>query len=336
MPEFVEDIGDLRLECGKTLPQVQIAYRTLGTLSPARDNVILVLHGYTSGPDMVLPTGTAAEGSWGELIGSGKPIDTDHYFVICPNALGSTYGSTGAGSIDPASGKPYGSAFPLITMRDVVGSQYALLLRLGIDRLVAVVGPSFGGLQALQWGVSYPTFMRGVIALLASLSRPPANVDGVRAGLAKDPNWNNGDYYEHGNLVETLSAIRVEALKDYGVDAALSNSIPDPSERAAAIERRAREWALGFDANALFVIINIIASHDVTVQLNRMRARVLYVLSRTDRLFPPSLAPGAMRLFQEAGVDAEYFEIDSENGHTAASADAKLWAPTLRRFLQAL
>ena len=309
---------------------------TLGELAASRDNAILVLHGYTSGPDMILPAGTAAEGSWGELIGPGRAIDTDRYFVVCPNALGSTYGSTGAASIDPTTGRPYGSAFPPVTMRDVVASQHALLLQLGIDRLVAVIGPSFGGLQALQWSVSYPTFMRGVVALLASLGPPAANVEGVRAALARDAKWNGGNYYDDGNLVDTLTAIRIDTLKGYGVETALARAIPDPAARTRAVAQRAREWAEGFDANALLVIIKIIASFDVTGDLDRIRARMLYILSRTDRLFPPTLAPDAMRRLAAAGVDADYFEIDSEEGHAAASSDAHLWTPTLRRFLATL
>lgn len=330
------EIGDLKLESGETLDHVRISYNALGQLSPSRDNAILVLHGYTNGPDMIMPGGQAAEGAWDEVVGPGKPVDTDRYYAICPNALGSTYGSTGSASIDPATGKPYGSSFPSITIRDVVASQHALIDQLGIKKLAAVIGPSFGGTQALQWAVSYPDAMRGVVALLASVGRPPANVERVRAGLAKDPNWNGGDYYEHGNLVETLTAIRIETLKSYGVDTALSRTISDPAERAAAIARRARQWAEGFDANALLVIMKVMASYDVSADLQKIKARVLYILSRTDHLFPPTLAPDAMRRFKDAGVDAKYFEIDSENGHTAASTDASLWTPVLREFMKSL
>lgn len=330
------EIGDLKLESGEILRAVRISYTTLGQLSQSGDNVILALHGYTSGPDMIMPDGLAAEGSWGDVVGAGKPVDTDRYFVICPNALGSTYGSTGAASINPATGKPYGSSFPAITIRDVVASQHALMTQLGIKKLVAVLGPSFGGIQALQWAVSYPDAMRGVVALLASVGRPPANIERVQASLAKDPKWNGGDYYEHGNLVETLTAIRIEMLKSYGIDAALSRTIPGPTERSAAIARRARQWAEGFDANTLLTIVKIIASYDVSSDLHKIKARLLYVLSRTDHLFPPTLAPDAMRRFKDAGVDAQYFEIDSENGHTAASTDAALWTPTLRAFMKSL
>jgi homoserine O-acetyltransferase len=328
-----EKIGDLILESGRTLTSVRIAFESVGELAPDKGNVVLVLHGYTSGPDMILPTGEPTEGSWCELIGSGRAIDTDRYFVICPNAIGSTYGSTGPGSRNPDDEKPYGASFPEITIRDVVNSQHALLHQLGIKHLVAVVGASFGGLQALQWSVSFPEFMRNVVSVAASLGRPSTNIGGIRAGLAKDPRWNDGDYYGQGNLVETLVPMRVGMLKSFGVEQALAQGLPDPVERNAVIERRAREWARSFDANSLLVLMKIMATHDVSADLEKIRARVLYVLSRTDPFFPPTLAADALKRLREAGVDVSYYELDSEKGHSASTDDAALWAPRLEDFL---
>jgi homoserine O-acetyltransferase len=328
-----EKIGDLILESGRTLNSVQIAFESVGELAPDKGNVVLVLHGFTSGPDMILATGEPTEGSWCGLIGSGKAIDTDRYFVICPNAIGSTYGSTGPGSLNPDDGMPYGASFPETSLRDVVNSQHALLRQLGIRQLVAVVGASFGGLQALQWSVSFPEFMGHVVAVAASLGRPPSNAEGIRKSLANDPRWNDGDYYGHGNLVETLVPMRVGMLKSFGVERALAEGIPDPIERNAAIERRAREWARGFDANSLLVLMKIMATHDVSADLEKIRARVLYVLSRTDPFFPPTLAADALERLREAGVDASYYELDSEKGHSAPTDDAALWAPRLKDFL---
>jgi homoserine O-acetyltransferase len=328
-----ETIGDLTLESGRTLKAVQVAFESVGELAPNKENVVLALHGYTSGPDMILPTGEAAEGSWCRLIGPGKAVDTDKYFVICPNAIGSTYGSTGPASLDPDSGKPYGTSFPPLTMRDVVNSQYALLEQLGIKQLVAAVGASFGGLQALQWSVSFPKFMRSVVAVLTSLGQPPVNIEGMRDNLAKDPNWNGGDYYGHGNLTETLARMRIGMLKSFGVDQALAPDLPDPVERNAIIARRALAWAQGFDANSLLVLMKIMATYDVSAELRQIRARILYVLSRTDPFFPPTLAAEALTRLREAGVDASYFELDSEKGHAAATTDAELWASQLESFL---
>ena len=143
------DIRDFRLKSGVLMPAVRIAYRTLGTLAPSRNNVVLVTHGYTGGPQMISPV----DGGWRQIVGPGMPVDTNRYFAICPNMLGSSYGSTNAASIDPTTGKPYGPRFPDITVSDMVATQRALLDDLGVDKFVAVVGPSYGGYQAFQWAV---------------------------------------------------------------------------------------------------------------------------------------------------------------------------------------
>lgn len=328
-----EMIGDLPLELGGTLKAVQIAFESVGKPAPGMDNVVLALHGYTSGPDMILPTGEPAEGSWRELIGPRRAIDTDRYLVVCPNAIGSSYGSTGPASLNPENGKPYGNSFPPITMRDVVNSQYVLLERLGIKQLVAVVGGSFGGLQALEWSIAFPTFMRSVVAVLASLGPPPTNIEAIRANLARDPNWSDGDYYERGNLTQTLARMRVGMLKNFGVEQALSSLIPDAVQRNSEIEHRALKWAQDFDPNSLLVLMKIMVGHNVNAELRKIRARLLYVLSRTDPYFSTALVADALMRLRDAGVDVTYFEIDSDKGHSAATSDAALWSPVLSNFL---
>ena len=134
------------------MPAVTIAYQTLGQLSQNRDNAVLVTHGNTSGPQMIDPGGSTGEGSWNELVGPGKAVDTNRFFAICPNMLGSSYGSTNAASIDPTTGKRYGSRFPDITVGDIVATQRLLIADLGIEKLVAIVGPSYGGFQGLPMG----------------------------------------------------------------------------------------------------------------------------------------------------------------------------------------
>jgi len=331
-----EPIGDLLLDSSQTLQRVEVSYEARGMLAPNRDNVVLVLHGYTSGPDTILPVGEQSEGSWRDLIGPGSAIDTNRYYVICPNALGSTYGTTGAASINPATGQPYGSSLPDISMSDVVLSQSLLLDKLGIGQLHAVVGPSFGGCQALQWAVDQPQRMKGVVAALASFGRPPVNLDQVRAGLARDPRWNGGDYYDGQGNLDIMVPLRVQTLKSYGVDDILARSIRDPAEREAVLIERAKDWAKQFDANALLTIMKIMASYDIESSIDRIRAKLLYVLSRTDHLFPPTLAEQIMPRLAEEGVDCTYFEIDSDNGHAASATDAALWAPVLRDFLDGL
>src|ERR1700736_1134923 len=161
-------IKDFRLESGAVMPAVTIAYRTLGVLAPDRDNAVLVTHGNTSGPQMIDPGGSTGEGSWNEIVGPGKAVDTNRYFAICPNMLGSSYGSTNAASIDSRTGKRYGPRFPAITVSDIVATQRRLLDHLGIEKLVAVVGPSYGGFQAFQWAVDYPDAMGGIAAVVTS------------------------------------------------------------------------------------------------------------------------------------------------------------------------
>jgi homoserine O-acetyltransferase/O-succinyltransferase len=332
--------SDFRLQNGTVLPEVAIAYRTVGMLSPKRDNVVLITHGNTSGPQMIDPGGSTGEGSWNEIVGPGKAVDTNRYFAICPNMLGSSYGSTNAASIDPRTGRRHGSRFPDITVSDIVATQRAMLDELDIDKLVAIVGPSYGGFQALQWAVNYPDAMRGIAAVvtapLVPRERAEGNVARLTAALSQDPNWNGGDYYDHGGVLETMIQIRSATLKSYGIETRLRDTLTDPAEIEAAIRAEAAEWAEGFDANSLLTLAKALRGFDVTAQFGQIKAKVLYVLSRTDRLFPPELAPQVMSALSAAGVDADYFLLDSEYGHSASGRDAHKWAPRLREFIESL
>jgi homoserine O-acetyltransferase/O-succinyltransferase len=331
---------NFRLQSGVTMPNVTIAYRTLGILAPDRDNVVLVTHGNTSGPQMIDPDGSTGEGSWKDIVGPGKPVDTDRFFVICPNMLGSSYGSTNAASIDPLTGKPYGPRFPDITVSDIVATQRALLFHRGIERLVAIVGPSYGGFQAFQWAVNYPDMMQGIAAIVTApvvpRERSAGNLERLLSALAKDPNWNGGDYYDRGGVLETMIQIRSATLKTYGIETRLRNTMSDPEEIEAAVRDEAARWARGFDANSLIILAKALRGFDVTAQFGNIKSKVLYVLSRTDRLFPPELAPGVMQALKDAGADADYFLLDSEYGHSASGLDAHKWAPRLRQFMERL
>jgi homoserine O-acetyltransferase len=332
--------SDFRLQGGTAMPAVTIAYRTLGVLAPDRDNAVLVTHGNTSGPQMIDPGGSTGEGSWNEIVGPGKAVDTDRYFVICPNMLGSSYGSTNAASIDPATGKRYGPRFPEITVGDIVATQRALVDHLGIERLVAIVGPSYGGFQAFQWAVDYPGMMKGIAAVVTApvvpRERADGNVERLLASLSKDPSWNGGDYYDAGGVLETMIQNRSATLKTYGIETRLRDTMSDSAQIEAAIRDEAARWAAGFDANSLIILAKALRSFNVTAQFNNIKSKVLYVLSRTDRLFPPELAPGVMQGLKTAGVDADYFLLDSEYGHSATGRDAHKWAPRLRQFMDGL
>ena len=335
---MIEPIGDLALELGGTLKAAELAYVTYGTLAPARDNAILLTHGYTTTHRFVERGPDASEAPWDGLVGPGRAIDTERYFVVSSNMLGSSYGSTAPRSIDPATGTPYGSRFPAITLSDIVTAQRALLGALGVEKLVAVVGASYGGLQALAWGITFPDAMAGIVpALIRVGPAPPDAVAATRAALAADPNWNGGDYYDApGGVQATLLRMREDTLRRYGAEERLRAGFPDKAARDAEIARMARGWAEKFDANSLLALGDAMLRFDPLPGLHRIRAKVLYVLSRTDLLFPPSLAPAAMAAFAAAGVDARYCEIDSDHGHMASGSDAAKWAPELQRFLEEL
>jgi homoserine O-acetyltransferase/O-succinyltransferase len=331
---------DFRLQSGVVMPEVTIAYRTLGALSATRDNVVLVTHGNTSGPHMIDPNSSAGEGAWSEIVGPGKAVDTNKYFAICPNMLGSSYGSTNAASIDPKTGQRYATNFPAITVKDIVATQRLLLDSLGIGKFVAVVGPSYGGFQAFQWAVDYPDAVRGIAAVVTSPKLPPersdANVARMLTTLSQNPNWNGGNYYDTGGVLESMIQTRIATLKTYGIEARLRDTLSDPAEIEAAIREEATKWAEGFDANSLLILAKALRSFDVTGELNKVKAKVLYVLSRTDKLFPPELEQQVMPALKAAGIDADYFLLDSDYGHTASGRDWAKWAPRLKVFMESL
>ncbi|MBS0221907.1 MAG: alpha/beta fold hydrolase [Proteobacteria bacterium] len=325
---------DFRLENGQSLPLLELAYETYGTLAPQRDNAILVVHGYTSSHHAagLNAGGKAGRGvavgtlGWFDaLIGPGKAVDTNRHFVISVNALGSAHGSSGPNAIDPRTKKPYGPTFPEITLRDMVASQKLLVDSFGITGLVAVIGPSMGGFQSFQWAASYPGFMKAIVPSV-SAPRSPLRTGGLeqlQKRLASDPNWNGGWYYENGGVASTLEQIRYETLLAYG---------QTESEAKAA----ARIWAKIYDAHSLVTLRRAIDSFDITGQYGKVTAKVLYVQSKTDKLFDIALCPAYVSDMRRAGIDITYVELPSDKGHLASHADAGIWAPILGAFLKSL
>ena len=328
---------DFRLANGAVLPELVQSHVALGTLNAAGDNAVIVLHGLTTGPAMLDPEAFAAEGAWSALVGPGRAIDTDRYFVVCPNALGSSYGTTGPASIDPRTGRPYGTTFPDMTVGDMIHAQKRLLDHYGVTRLAAAVGPSMGGYQAFEWGVAYPGFVQRVVAAVTCPYHrsPIASETALRATLATAPAWRDGHYVDTpGSMQPYMTTLRVATLKRYGIEAELAAALPDPDARAAEIARLAADWAAVFDPNALLTLTRACDRFDVRPRLRDLRAPVLYVNSRTDVGFPPELAAEVMPLFAAAGVNARYIELDSDKGHLASGADAALWSDELARFLR--
>jgi homoserine O-acetyltransferase/O-succinyltransferase len=219
-----------------------------------------------------------------------------------------------------------------------VRAQKLLLDDLGVARLVAVAGPSFGGYQAFQWAVSFPEFMDGIVAAVSS----PKGIGGatavrdLTAQLANHANWNGGFYYDKGGIRSAMVDFRVATLRRYGIAQQLVGPYPDPVAREAAIRALAERWADAFDGNSLITLRRVAAEFDAEQHLSRIKAKVLYVLSTTDQLFPATIGPGVVESLRAAGVDTTYFELNSDKGHLASGVDAEKWAPVLREFLQRL
>jgi homoserine O-acetyltransferase len=339
------DLGDLPLANGEVLPAARLAYVVFGTARPARDNVVLITHGFTASHHMAgrfapgrAPPGVAEDqpGSWAPMCGPGRPLDTDRYLFVASNMIGSSFGSTGPGSERPGTGRPWGAAFPDISVGDIVAAQRRLLDRLGVTRLHAVLGVSYGGFQAFQWAVDHPDAMSRIVAINTAPSRIGALED-ARAQIARleqAPGWNGGDHGGAPGVVEEMLRIRIETLQRYGIEEALARDFPDPAARGAEIRRRALPWARAFDPNALIVLRRAALRFDAERDFAKIRARVLYALTTTDALFPPSLGPEVEARLRAAGVDASWFEIRNGHGHLGhAVAESPGWPETLGAFL---
>jgi homoserine O-acetyltransferase len=329
---------DFRLQSGEIIPELKLAYESYGALAPNGRNAILVTHGYTSSQHAAGIDANGEAGWWDGLVGPGRAIDTNKYFVVSSNMLGSSYGSTAPASINPKTGAPYGPDFPDCTLVDIVTAQRAMLDALGVRHLVAVVGSSFGGYQAFQWGVTFPDAMSGIVPVVTAPNATDGNrmVADLRARFAEAPGWNGGHHYGNTTMLAFMTELRVATLKRYGIEAELAPQYPDAATREAVIQKLAEGWAKVFDPNSLIALAQARSHYNAEKDFARIRAKILYVLSRTDKLFPPSIAPEVMAKLKAAGVDATYFEIDSDKGHLASGADWNKWARVLSAFLQRL
>ena len=315
---------------------VRSRLRDLGTLAPDGRNAILLCHGFTSSPHAA---GDDA-GWWAGLVGPGKAIDTDRYFVICANMLGSAYGTTGPGSTNPQTGKAYGPDFPEITTKDIIGTQALLLDHLKVGQLAAVIGFSYGGYLTFEWGVTYPERMRALVPVATAIRGrgTPENVQAFRDRFAACPGWNGGHYYgakKDSGVLEELAKLRIETLTGYGVAKQLEDTVADPAERDRRLRALGKQWAGEFDANTMIVLRDAAVRFDARPGVTNIKAPVLYALSRSDALFGPQIAPDTIALLRKAGVDARYVEIDSDYGHRGPSVDWQKWAPELKAFLDA-
>ncbi len=333
-------IGPLDLELGGHLGDVTIAWRSWGRLNEAGDNAVIVLHALTG------DSNAAGEGGWWEpVIGPGRPIDTDHLFVLSSNVLGGCQGSTGPASNDPGTGKPWGMHFPLITIGDMVAAQRRLVESLGITSVIPV-GGSIGGFQAIEWATRHADIVRGsgVIAASGALGAQGIALHGEvgRRAIMADPNWHNGDYAEHGVFPEQgLAIARMAAMVTYHSRESLGSRFGrTPASRPVLypgigptfdvegyLHYHGHALVQRFDANSYLYLTRAMDMYDVARNgdeeswLRAITAPVLLVGITSDWLFPPDEIRTLTANLQRLGVDATYCEIDSPNGHDSFLKD---------------
>ncbi len=323
---------NFNLTSGTVLPELTIGYETWGTLSEDGDNAILLCHGYTNHPH----AGGDENGWFHNLMGPGKPVDTDKYFVVCSNMLGSSYGTSGPGSINPDTGKPYGPDFPAYSTRDMVEAQRTLIDTLGIKQLKAVMGYSYGGHLTFMWGAAYPDRMRCLVPIAGVIERKqtPEDIARIRARFEDCPGWNNGHYYDNepgGGVHEKMIEARMETLMKYGQGTYLAAQGHDLESASAIIRERATVWAGQFDANSLSILYQ--AGIGSKADVAKIKAPLLNALSRTDSVVDVALGQPTVDQLKSHGCDATFLEIDTEYGHAGPMLDAHLWADDLQDFL---
>ena len=329
----LHQIADFRLSSGAVLPQLDIAYETWGALTPARDNAILLCHGYTNHPHAGAPDGWFAN-----LMGPGKAVDTDRYFVVCANMLGSSFGTSGPQQVNPATGRAYGAEFPRYTTRDMVAVQEALLDHLGIGNLRAVIGYSYGGHLTYLWGALFPDRMRALVPIAGMIRRDttPAQVAAIRAKYAQCPGWNGGNYQGReveSGVYDALVAARLERMRLYGHGRYLEDTIADPAERERILTARAKSWARNFDANSLAMIYE--AGIGSEADASRIWAPLLCLLANTDSVVDVAQGQPTVDAINAAGGNARFVELDTAYGHAGPMLDAHKWEDDLRQVLEA-
>ncbi len=344
-------------EHGEVLPLVDLTYETWGTLNQSRDNAILVIHALTGDSHAASHGPDDQAGWWEPLIGPGKPIDTDQYFVICPNNLGSCYGSTGTCSIDPATGDRYRLRFPMLTVRDLVAAQERLISHLGIQTLHAVMGGSLGGMQVLEWAAMFPSRVRRAIPIAASGRFAPQGIafnEIQRRVIMLDPAWDNGNYSDDAIPASGLAIARMVGVITYQSDelmAARFGRNPDARYTSwpAFLRRYDVEGYLHyqgdklvrrFDPNCYLYLTRAMDSHDLgrgrgsyDEGVRLIEAPTLMIGIRSDILFPAYQVRQVADVLQRVGRDGRYVELDSPNGHDAFLNDVVIMGRHIERFL---
>lgn len=349
----------LLLDGGQALPGVRIAYETCGTLNATRDNAIFIAHALTGDHHIVSNhPKTGKPGWWVRMVGPGKPIDTNRYFVICANVIGSCMGSTGPSSLSPE-GTPWGMRFPVITVRDMVRAHIALLDALGIEQLHAVVGGSMGGMQALSLAANFPDRARAALVIASTARHSAQNIafhEVGRQAIMADPEWREGSYYAHGKGPEKgLSVARMAAhityLSEAGLTEKFGRRLQDRQEKTFGfdadfqVESYLRYQGLSFtdrfDANSYLYITRAMDYFDLAEEHGGMlanafaqsKARFCLVSFDTDWLYPTAESRNVVHALNAAGLPVSFVELSAPFGHDSFLLDVPALDRVVAGFL---
>ena len=345
-----------RFHRGEVIAPFTLVYETFGTLSPARDNAILVCHALSPSAHVAgkYSAADAKPGWWDGLVGYGKGIDLARYFVVCVNFPGSPWGTTAPHSIDPVTGVPYGSRYPWITVEDMVESQRTIADHLQISRFAAVAGSSLGGMQVLAWSALHPDRMDAIICMAASAAVPVASVAWHLIGrklVESDPAFNRGDYY--GEHIDGNAKLRgLQLARMVGHMTYLSNEAMEEKfgrrrrggtrqfEVDSYLEYQGQKFSSSYDANSYIRIQAAMDELDLEEQFGSLDAafarytgRALLVSFDTDWLFPTAELAKVDQAMRRAGVSSHHVDISTPNGHDAFLLDYHLITPPVREFL---
>jgi len=360
--KVVQFDAPLSLDSGASLPQFQIAYETWGSLNADRSNAVLVCHALT-GDQYVIGKNpvTGKPGWWETLLGPGKPIDTDRYFVVCSNILGGCMGSTGPASINPATGQPYGLDFPVITIGDMVEAQVRLIDHLGIDKLFAVIGGSMGGMQVLEWCARYPSRVFAALPIATAPCHSSQNIafhEVGRQAVMADPDWRRGEYLVQGTIPKNgLAVARMAAHITYLSEEALQKkfgrNLQDRAVRTFSFDAdfqvesylryQGSTFVDRFDANSYLYItramdyFDLAAEHgDVLANAFRNTPTRFCVVSFTsDWLYPTRESREIVHALNAVAANVSFVEIESNKGHDAFLLEEPEFFATVQGFIDA-
>ena len=354
---FASPPDELTLENGEKLGPITVAYETYGELNNQRSNAILVLHALSGDAHAAgLHRGEEKPGWWDDMIGPGKAFDTNKYFIVCSNVLGGCRGTTGPSSINPKTGKKYGLDFPVIGISDMVNVQRHLIDHLGIDRLLSVTGGSMGGMQALEWLVSYPDRLKTAIVIATASKHSPQQIafnEVGRQAIMADPHWKEGHYYDGLPPAKGLSVARMVGHITYMSEISMAekfgrrlsnNGKPKKFSIDFEVEEylhnRGDHFVRRFDANSYLYITKAIDSFDVSrgralhEVFEGIKAKVLVLAFKSDWLYPAAQSREIVKACKLAGVDTTYCEVDSTYGHDAFLLEVAEETHLVKYFLQ--